>query len=78
GNGEGYSVKEVIDTASEVVGREIKAEIGERRAGDPAVLVASSERIKKELGWNPQYSDLKTIIETAWKWHKGGGFNGND
>jgi len=78
GNGEGYSVKEVIDTASGVVGEEIKAEIGERRAGDPAVLVASSDKIKKELGWQPEYPDLKTIIESAWRWHKGGGFNGNE
>lgn len=78
GNGEGYSVKEVIDTASEVVGEEIKAEIGDRRTGDPAVLVASSAKIIKELGWEPKYPELKTIIETAWNWHKGGGFNGND
>ncbi|NLM98033.1 MAG: UDP-glucose 4-epimerase GalE [Halanaerobiaceae bacterium] len=78
GNGEGYSVKEVINTAGEVVGKEIKAEIGERRPGDPAVLVASSEKIKKELGWEPLYPDLKQIIESAWRWHKGGGFRGND
>lgn len=78
GNGEGYSVKEVIDTAAEIVGQEIKAEIGPRRAGDPAILVASSDKIKNELGWKPVYPDLKTIIETAWKWHKGGGFGGND
>jgi UDP-glucose 4-epimerase len=78
GSGEGYSVKEVIDTASEVVGKVIDAEIGERRAGDPAVLVASSEKIRKELGWNPKYPDLKTIIETAWNWYRGGGFCGND
>lgn len=78
GNGEGYSVKEVIDTASEVVGEEIKAEVGQRRAGDPAVLVASSKKIIKELGWEPKYPELKTIIETAWNWHKGGGFNGNE
>lgn len=78
GNGEGYSVKEVIKTASKVVGKEIKAEIGSRRAGDPAVLVASSKKIREELGWKPKYSALETIIETAWKWHKGGGFNGND
>lgn len=77
GNGEGYSVKEVIDTAREVTGVDIKAEIGERRAGDPAVLVASSDKIIEELDWQPVYPDLKTIIETAWKWHKGGGFNEN-
>ncbi|AGB41275.1 UDP-glucose-4-epimerase [Halobacteroides halobius DSM 5150] len=70
GNGDGYSVKEVIETASEVVGKEIEAIAGERRAGDPATLIASSEKIKKELGWKPQYGDLKTIIATAWQWHK--------
>ncbi|MFW6036051.1 MAG: UDP-glucose 4-epimerase GalE [Halothermotrichaceae bacterium] len=74
GNGEGYSVKEVIDTTSEVVGKKINAEIGDRRAGDPAVLVASSDKIRKELGWIPKYPDLKTIIKTAWNWHKGGMF----
>ncbi|MFW5982179.1 MAG: UDP-glucose 4-epimerase GalE [Halanaerobiaceae bacterium] len=78
GNGEGYSVKEVIDMASELVGKEIKAEIGERRAGDPAKLVASSDKIKKELKWNPKYYDLRTIIETAWNWHRKGEFNGNE
>ena len=74
GNGEGYSVKEVIDTASKVVGHKIEAEIGERRPGDPAVLVASSEKIKSELNWQPQYPDLETIIATAWKWHQKGGY----
>ncbi|HLV08774.1 MAG TPA: UDP-glucose 4-epimerase GalE [Halanaerobiales bacterium] len=77
GNGEGYSVKEVIETASRVVGEEIEYEIGQRRPGDPAVLVASSEKIIKELGWKPEYRELETIIETAWKWHKEGGFNEN-
>ena len=70
GNGDGYSVKEVIETASEVIGREIEAVEGDRRAGDPATLIASSKKIQKELGWEPKYGDLKTIIETAWKWHK--------
>lgn len=74
GNGLGYSVKEVIEMAQEVVGEEILFTRGERRAGDPAALVASSEKIKEELGWRPEYCDLKTIIETAWRWHKGGGF----
>lgn len=77
GNGEGYSVKEVIEVAEEVVGMEIDAEIAERRPGDPAVLVASSDKIKRELGWKPLYPDLRTIIESAWRWHKGGGFGGN-
>jgi len=69
GNGEGYSVKEVIDTAGKVIGKEIEAKIGDRRPGDPAVLVASSEKIQKKLNWQPQYPDLETIIETAWNWH---------
>ncbi|MBM7556663.1 UDP-glucose 4-epimerase GalE [Halanaerobacter jeridensis] len=70
GNGDGYSVKEVIETASEVVGNNIDAVEGERRAGDPAKLIASSNKIKEELGWTPQYGDLKTIIATAWNWHQ--------
>ncbi|ACL70813.1 UDP-glucose 4-epimerase GalE [Halothermothrix orenii] len=78
GNGEGYSVKEVIETASRVIGKPIEAGVGDRRPGDPAVLVASSDKIKEELGWDPQYPDLETIIETAWQWHKRGGFNENE
>lgn len=70
GNGRGFSVKEVIQAAREVTGVNIKEEIGERRPGDPAVLVASSEKIQKELNWKPEYNDLRRIIETAWKWHK--------
>lgn len=69
GNGKGFSVKEVIKIAREVTGREIKEVISPRRAGDPAVLIASSEKAQKELGWNPKYAELHTIIETAWKWH---------
>lgn len=70
GNGKGFSVKEVVEAAREVTGINIKAEISARRAGDPAVLVASSEKAKKELGWKPEYDDLKTIIKTAWEWHR--------
>jgi UDP-glucose 4-epimerase len=66
--GAGYSVKEVIDTARRVTGREIPTNVGPRRAGDPAVLVASSDRIKSELGWQPQFQDLQLIIESAWRW----------
>jgi len=77
GNGEGYSVKEVIETAEKVTGREIPAIAGDRRPGDPAVLVASSEKIKEELNWQPQFPSLEKIIETAWQWHQSGGFNGN-
>jgi len=74
GNGEGYSVKEVINTVKEVTGRDFEVEVSERRAGDPAVLIASSDKIQKELNWQPQYPELEKIISTAWKWHKSGGF----
>lgn len=70
GNGNGFSVKEVVDITRKVTDVDIKAELGERRPGDPAILVASSEKAKKELNWKPKYNDLGTIIETAWKWHK--------
>lgn len=70
GNGKGFSVNEVIEVARKVTEIDIKAEISERRAGDPAVLVASSEKAKKELNWKPKYNDLSTIVETAWNWHK--------
>lgn len=66
--GEGYSVKEVIDLTRDVTGREIPVKIGPRRRGDPAVLIASSDRIKRELGWKPQFQDLRVIIESAWSW----------
>lgn len=68
--GDGYSVREVIDTARRVTGREIPVRVGPRRAGDPAVLIASSDRIKSELGWQPQFQDLGLIVESAWKWKK--------
>lgn len=70
GNGNGFSVKEVVDLARKVTGIDIKAELGDRRPGDPAKLVATSEKAQKELNWQPKYNDLETIIETAWKWHK--------
>lgn len=70
GNGEGYSVKEVIELAREITGRSIPEVISERRAGDPAILVGSNEKAKDILGWKPKYTDLLTILETAWKWHK--------
>ena len=69
GNGLGYSVREVIRTAEEVVGHPVPQEEAPRRAGDPARLVASAERARRELGWRPQYAELHTIIETAWRWH---------
>ena len=70
GNSRGYSVREVIALAEEVTRRGIPAVEARRRAGDPAVLVAGSQRIKSELGWRPQYEDLKTIIQTAWQWQQ--------
>jgi UDP-glucose 4-epimerase len=70
GNGEGFTVKEVIDAAREVTGKEIRAEIGPRRAGDPGVLVAASDKIRKELGWAPQFPHVHAIIESAWRWHQ--------
>ncbi|WP_042170801.1 UDP-glucose 4-epimerase GalE [Paenibacillus gorillae] len=69
GNGQGFSVKEVIEIARNVTGREIKAVIEPRRAGDPAVLVASSDRARKELGWEPKFASLDDIIRSAWNWH---------
>lgn len=70
GNGEGFSVKEVIEVCRKVTGHSIPAEVSPRRAGDPARLVASSEKAMKELNWKPQYHTLEKIVETAWKWHK--------
>lgn len=66
--GEGYSVQEVVDAAREVTGREIATRIVPRRAGDPAVLIASSEKIKDELGWQPRFQDLRKIVDSSWKW----------
>lgn len=70
GNGIGFSVKEVIETARKVTGHPIPAQISPRRAGDPAKLVASSEKARKILGWKPEHADLEEIIATAWNWHK--------
>ena len=69
GNGNGYSVLEVIKAAEEVVGKPINIKYGPRRQGDPAALVAGSRKIMDELGWRPRFADLKTVIETAWRWH---------
>lgn len=68
GGGGGYSVREVLDTAQLVTGRHIPTEVSRRRAGDPAVLIASSDRIKKELGWNPRRQRLDEILDSAWRW----------
>lgn len=70
GNGSGFSVLEVIETAREMTGADIPSVIGPRRAGDPARLVAASDRIRRELGWQPRYPLLKQIIESAWLWHR--------
>ncbi|WP_195510284.1 UDP-glucose 4-epimerase GalE [Clostridium tyrobutyricum] len=70
GNGKGFSVKEVVEVARKVTGINIKSEIADRRPGDPATLIASSNKAIKELGWNPKFNSLETIIDTAWKWHK--------
>ena len=70
GNGVGFTVKEVIDTAREVTGHPIPAKTTPRRAGDPAQLIASSEKARRVLGWHPEHADLREIIETAWNWHK--------
>lgn len=70
GVGHGYSIREVIDAVHEVGGKQIPVEEAERRAGDPPVLVAASDKAKKILGWQPKYDQLHSIIETAWKWHE--------
>ncbi|MBY0756808.1 UDP-glucose 4-epimerase GalE [Clostridium sardiniense] len=70
GNGTGFSVKEMIEIARKVTGHPIPAEVAPRRAGDPAVLIASSDKAVEELHWMPQFNSVETIIETAWKWHK--------
>jgi len=66
--GEGYSVQEVIDTARAVTSRDIPTRVVGRRPGDPAVLIASSEKIRRELAWQPEFQDLRVIIEGAWRW----------
>jgi UDP-glucose 4-epimerase len=69
GNGRGFSVLEVVEACRRVTGRSILVEKGARRPGDPARLVASSARIREELGWEPRYTALDAIVETAWRWH---------
>jgi UDP-glucose 4-epimerase len=70
GNGQGFTVREVVDSVGRVTGRPIAVEVCPRRAGDPAVLVASSEKIKQELGWKPRFADLDVIVSSAWEWHQ--------
>ncbi len=71
GNGEGFSVKQVIETCRRVTGHEIPAQLAPRRPGDPDILVASADKARTELGWEPTYPDLETIVEHAWAWHRG-------
>jgi len=70
GNGNGFSVREVIETAREVTGLEIPVVESDRRAGDAPILVGSSQKVREMLGWNPNYADLKQIISHAWQWHQ--------
>ena len=70
GNGDGYSVLEVVTAAGKVCGKPVRTEMHPRRAGDPAVLLASSSRARSELGWEPEYPDIESIIASAWKWTK--------
>jgi len=79
GNGQGFSVREVIETVRRVTAHAIPAKESPRRPGDPAVLVASSEKVKQELGWKPKYADLESIVRSAWEWRKShpNGYTGN-
>ena len=70
GNGEGYSILDIIRTTEKVTGMSVKYEYRDRRPGDPARLIGSSEKARKVLGWSPKYGDIETIIETAWNWHR--------
>ena len=70
GNGNGMSVKQVVEAVARVGRRPVPHTIGPRRPGDPARLVASNERARRDLGWNPKLGDLDTIVETAWRWHE--------
>jgi UDP-glucose 4-epimerase len=70
GNGQGFTIREVIETARQITGHPIPYQIGPRRPGDPATLIASSETIRRELGWKPQYPELSDIIGSAWRWHQ--------
>jgi len=70
GNGQGFTVRQVVDSARRVTGHPIPVEVLPRRAGDPAVLIASSAKIETELGWKPKYTQLDDIVRTAWEWHQ--------
>jgi UDP-glucose 4-epimerase len=70
GNGKGFSVRQVIDASETVIGQSIRRETSPRRAGDPPILVAASDKARKVLGWRPEYTDIEHIIATAWRWHR--------
>ena len=70
GNGNGHSVRQVIETVKKVSGRSFEVVEAERRAGDPAVLIGSSQKAMDVLNWRPGYADIETIVETAWNWHR--------
>ena len=70
GNGQGFSVREVIDSVKKVTGKDFKVVETDRREGDPAILIGSSEKAKETLNWNPQYVEIDKIVDSAWKWHK--------
>ena len=70
GNNQGFSVSEIIKSAEEITQKKINIEIADRRKGDPGQLVADNQRIKKKLKWSAQYSDLNTIISSAWNWEQ--------
>jgi UDP-glucose 4-epimerase len=77
GNGEGFSVKEMVEAARRVTGHPIPAAICPRRAGDPSTLIASSQKARENLGWEPKFNRVEDIIASAWNWHKNNpeGFN---
>ncbi len=79
GYGAGYSVQEVVEMSRQITGRQIKTENAPRRHGDPPILIAGADRIMSDLGWQPRYSDLDSIIESAWRWHEAHprGYSGN-
>ena len=70
GSGAGFSVKQMIKAAEKVTGQSINVKLGDRRAGDPAVLIASSEKARRVLDWTPQFDDVEKIIADAWTWHR--------
>ena len=70
GNGQGFSVREVIDSVKKVTGKDFKVVETDRREGDPAILIGSSKKAKETLNWNPQYVEIDKIVESAWNWHK--------